>query len=103
MCPPSWPAEPRDGVDELGLPVAVDPGDPDDLAGVDRQRDRRDLLDASLVPHAHVFQTEERLARLPLGLSTAMTSRPTIRRAKLMLGRAGGRERLDELARDAAR
>ena len=78
-------AQARHRVDQLGLPVAVDPGDADDLARPDLEREAAHLLDPAVVEHVQVLDVEQ---RCPSGcdgpLSTrSSTSRPTISRARL--------------------
>ena len=53
-----------DRVDQLGLAVAVDAGDADDLAGAHLERDAAHLLDAAVVEHVQVLDLEQRLARV---------------------------------------
>ena len=76
-------AQPGDRVDQLGLAVAVDAGDADDLARADVERDAAHLLDPAVVDD--VRGPRPRAATSPGlggGLSTrSRTSRPTIARA----------------------
>ncbi len=55
-------AEPGKDLDELGLPVAVDAGDADDLAGPDRERDAAHPLQVAVVQRVEVIDFEQRLS-----------------------------------------
>ena len=57
-------AQPGQGVDQLRLPVAVDPCDPDDLPGAHLERDTADGLQPAVVAHDDVLQLQQRLAWL---------------------------------------
>ena len=82
-------AEPGECVDQLGLAVVVDPGDPDDLAGANLEGDASDLLDPAVVEHVEVLDLEQRLAgrrsrpsrpgRRPRGRPSAAQARPRSR------------------------
>ena len=94
-----------DRVDQLGLAVAVDAGDPDDLARAHLEARRRlHRLEPAVVEDVQVLDLEQRLAgRRPAVFSTrSSTSRPTISRARLVLGRALARARSRSSCRGAA-
>ena len=77
------PAQARDRVDQLALPVAVDAGDADDLARADVERDAAHLLDPAVVD-ARAGPRPRAAARPAVAgcFSTrSSTSRPTIARA----------------------
>ena len=57
-------AQPAKGVDQLRLPVAVDPCDADDLTGFDVERDLAHLLDPAVVERGESLDREQRLPRL---------------------------------------
>ena len=99
-------AQAGDRVDQLGLAVAVDACDADDLAGPDLEGDAAHLLDAAVVVDARGRSTcEQRLRRLrrrlvdragaPRGRPSAARgsprSRPCGRRASRSSSRAGAR------------
>ena len=52
-------------------PLPSTPGDADDLAGADLERDAAHLLDLAIVDDAEAFDDEQRLAGLPGGLVDA--------------------------------
>ena len=53
-------AQPGHGVDQLGLAVAVDAGDADDLSRPHVEREAAHLLDAAVVEHVQVLDLEQR-------------------------------------------
>jgi hypothetical protein len=55
-------AQPGDRLHELGLPVAVHPGQADDLAGTDLERQAPHGREAALVEHLEILHREQRLA-----------------------------------------
>ena len=91
--------QPGHRVDQLGLAVAVDPRDADDLARAHVERDAAHLLDPAVVEDLEVLDAEERLGRLGLGLvdaeqDVAADHQP----GEALLRGALGRQGLDELA-----
>ena len=56
-------AQPGQRLDELGLAVAVDARDADDLAGAHVERDAAHRLELAVVEHVQVLDLEQRLAR----------------------------------------
>ena len=93
------PAQPGDRLDQLGLPVAVDAGDADDLPGSDRERDAAHLGDAAVVDDVEVLDREQdvaRLARRLLDLEQHLAA--DHRASERRLGRTFARHRLDLLA-----
>ena len=109
-CVTSSPAERRrarssalpqagDRVDELGLAVAVDAGDPDDLAGAHVERDAAHLLEPAVVANVQVLDLEQRLAgrrRRLVDLRAAPRGRPSAGRGSPRSRPAAG-TRLDHL------
>ena len=88
-----------DRVDQLGLPVAVDTGDPDDLAPAHLERDIADLLERPVVLDRQPFDREQRLGRLAGALVDPQQHlAPDHQARQALLGRAGRRQRLDLLA-----
>ena len=86
-------------VDQLGLAVAVDAGDADDLAGPHLERDVAHLLDPAVVERVQALDLEERLAgRRRLLVDAQQHLAPDHQPRQALLGRAGGVERLDLLA-----
>ena len=57
-------AQAGDRVDQLGLPVAVDAGDRDDLAGADAERHAANRLEAAIVVDVKVVDLQQHVARL---------------------------------------
>ena len=99
IVPSASGAEPGERVDQLGLAVAVDAGDADDLAGADVERDAAHLLEAPVVEDVQVVDLEQRVARrrgrlLDAEQHLAADHRPR----EALLGRALLRNRLDRLA-----
>ena len=89
----------RDRVDQLGLAVAVDARDADDLAGAHVERDALHLLDPAVVDHVQVLDRSSGSPGFAGGLSTrSSTSRPTIASRERVLGRAGAGHAADLLA-----
>ena len=76
--------KPGDRVDQLGLSVAVDAGDADDLAAAHLERNASHLRDTAVVADVQILDVEQRLPVLAGVFSTrSSTSRPTISRARL--------------------
>ena len=99
MVPAVRPPKPRDRVDELRLAVAVDPGDTDDLALPDLERDAVHLLDTSLVADVEIGDLEERNTRRGIRLLDLEQDLATDHEPReALLRRARGRQRLDHLA-----
>ena len=92
-------AEAGDRVDQLGLAVVVDAGDPDDLAGAHLERDAAHLLDPAVVEHVQVLDLEQRLAGLRHGLLDPEDHLAADHQlGEAGLGRALARHRVDLLA-----
>src|SRR5262249_13085625 len=86
-------------VDQLRLPVAVDAGDADDLAGANLERDAPHLLEAALVEDVEVFDLEQWLGRLRGGLVDAQEHLAADHHpGEALLGRAGARHGVDPSA-----
>ena len=86
-------AQAEDRLGELGLTVALHPGDGEDLARADLEADVVEQTDAAGVEHGEALDHERDLARLGGALSTvSSTSRPTISDGELA-GRRGRRRR----------
>ncbi len=91
-------AQPRDRVDQLGLPVAVDAGDADDLPTAHLEREPAHLLEPTIVAHVQVLDPEQRLARCRhTFLDAQQHLAPDHQPGELLLGRPSGRQRLDLL------
>src|SRR5579884_1229399 len=91
--------QPRDRVDQLGLSVAVDAGDADDLSRPHLERGAAHLLDAALVDDVQILDREQDVARLRGILLHAQQHVSTDHRAReRFLRRAFARDRLDRLA-----
>ena len=82
--------EPGDDLGELGLAVAGDRGDADDLAGADLERDALEGGQAAVVVGADVARPRARRDPAPPAAcsSTSSTGRPTISRASSAAGDA---------------
>jgi hypothetical protein len=90
------PAQAGDRLDELGLAVAVDAGDADDLAGAGVQREPLDGLEPAVVGDVQVAHLEHRLLRVGGVLLHAQEHLATHHEAgQALLGRALARHRLD--------
>ena len=92
-------AEACDRVDQLGLTVPVDPGEADDLARANAERDAAHLLDPAVVVDAEIRDLEERLRRLRRRLRDAQQDLSADHEAReALLRRALRGQRLDQLA-----
>ena len=92
-------SEARDGVDQLGLPVAVNARNTDDLAGSDLERHVPNLLEPTVVANVQALYAEEcrcRSGRSFVDLEKDFS--PDHERRELFLGRAFGRQCLYDLS-----
>ncbi len=88
-----WRAEPSDRLDEFGLTVALDTGDPDDLAGPDLELDTLDGLLVAIVEHDEVVDVEHDVFGLAGSFwTTRSTGRPTIKRGQFVFGGLAGND-----------
>ena len=91
--------QPGERVDQLGLAVAVDPGDADDLSRAHLERDVANGRQPALVEDIEVLHLEQGLpglGRLLVHLEEDLP--PDHQLGQLLLGRAFTRKRLDHLA-----
>ena len=92
-------AQARHRVDQLGLAVAVDARDRDDLTRAHVERGAADLLDPAVVAHVEVVDLEERRRGLSRGLRDAEKHLAADhQRREARLRRALRRQGLDQLA-----
>ena len=99
ICPGLDVPQARDGLDQLALPVGVDAGQADDLAGPHLQVEAAHGGQAAVVDHVQVSHLEHRLARRVLGLVDPQQHVATDhQRGQAALGGALGRHRVDPLA-----
>ena len=97
--PDSGSAQAGDRVDQLGLAVAVDAGDADDLARAHVERDAAHRLEPAVVEDVEVLDLEQRLARLRRLLLDAEQHLAADHHAReALLGRALAWHRVDLLA-----
>src|SRR5689334_14455177 len=96
---PGRPPQPDDRLDELGLPIPVDAGEPDDLPRSNLERDAAHLLDLAVVEHVETSYVEQGLTGLcPLLLHAQEHLTPDHRAGQSLLRRALTRHSLDDLA-----
>ena len=89
----------RDRVDQLRLAVAVHPGEPDDLAAPDLERESPHLRDPAVVGHMQVVDLEQRRGRRRRALLHAQQHLAADHQPReALLGRTRSRQRLDLLA-----
>ena len=97
-------AQPGEHLDQLGLPVAVDAGDADDLAAPYRERDAAHPLEVAVVERVEILDLEQRLpGRGGVLLDPQQHLAPHHHPGQPFLGGALPRHGVDSSCRGAAR
>ena len=94
--------QPGHRVDQLGLAVPVDAGDPDDLPGAHLERDAAHLLDPAVVEDAQAVDAEQRLSGVGGVLSDAQQDVAADHQPRQALLRRARRRRASRSACPAA-
>ena len=94
-----WATQARQRLDQLGLPVAVDACEADDLAAASFERDSSHHLEATIVRCVQIAHGEHRVGRRRGRLVDSEEHLPANHHSReRLLRRAGSRDRLDHLA-----